>query len=71
MESKIEEIRNEEMTEDYYPPKDIANAIWGACFSYEDIEKDGIREKVKRACFMVEKIYKIQEIVKYEKQNRK
>ena len=45
MKSKIEEIRNEEMTEDYYPPKDIANAIWGACFSYGDIEKMGLEKK--------------------------
>jgi hypothetical protein len=61
-EKLISDLRNEEMSDDYYPPKDIANAIWGACFNYEDIDKDNIREKVKKACFMIEKIYKIQEL---------
>ena len=56
---KIEAIRQEEMPEDYYPPKDLANIIWGTCFQYKDIEKDGIREKIKKACFMIEKMNKI------------
>ena len=60
----LEEIRNQEISEDYYPPKDLANAIWGSCFQYEDIENNNIREKVKNACFMIEKIYKIQELCK-------
>jgi hypothetical protein len=58
----LEEIRNQEISEDYYPPKDLANAIWGSCFQYEDIENNNIREKVKNACFLIEKIYKIQEL---------
>ena len=60
----LEEIRNQEISEDYYPPKDLVNAIWGCCFQYEDIENNNIREKVKNACFMIEKIYKIQELCK-------
>jgi hypothetical protein len=60
----VDKIRNEEMPEDYYPPKDLANAIWGSCFQYKDIETNNIREKVKNACFMIEKIYKIQELCK-------
>ena len=59
----IEKSRNEEMPEDYFPPKDLANAIWGSCFQYEDMEKNNIEEKVKKACFTVEKIYKIQDYV--------
>jgi hypothetical protein len=63
----IEEIRNQEMPEDYYPPKDLANAIWGSCFQYENMENNNIKEKVRNACFMIEKIYKIQELI--NKQN--
>lgn len=67
----LEEIRNQEISEDYYPPKDLANAIWGSCFQYEDIENNNIREKVKNACFLIEKIYKIQELCTRRKRMNK
>jgi hypothetical protein len=60
--SEIEDVRNEEMPKDYYPPKDLANAIWGCCFQYADMENNGVGEKVKNACFVIEKIYKIQKL---------
>ena len=62
MQEEIDKIRNEEMSEDYYPPKDLANAIWGNCFEYKDIEKNDIRNKIKKTCFLIEKIYKIQDL---------
>ena len=55
----IEEIENETMMEDYCPPKDMANAIWGCCFNYKSNQE--IEEKIRNACFMIEKIYKIEE----------
>lgn len=61
---QIENIRNEEMPENYYPPKDLANIIWGECFGYEDIENDNIKQKIKNACFLIEKMNKIQELAK-------
>jgi hypothetical protein len=60
---EIEKIRQEEMPSDYYPPKDLANIIWGTCFQYKDIEKDGIKNKIKNACFMIEKLNKIHLLV--------
>lgn len=45
---------------DYCPPKDTANAIWGSCFDYKDIEESyeglTIRDRVKEACYRVEQI---------------
>lgn len=68
MSEEIEKIRLEEMPDDYWPPKDMANAIWGACFDYQNIDTIvgdiSIRDRVKYACFIVEKIYKIQELCK-------
>lgn len=61
---EINKIRNEEMPDNYYPPKDLANVIWGQCFSYQDLDKNDIREKIKTTCFYIEKIYKIQEMSK-------
>ena len=48
----------EEIPQDYCPPKDLANAIWGTCFKYQDLEKNGIKDKIRNACFIIEKIYK-------------
>jgi hypothetical protein len=53
----IEEIENETMMEDYCPPKDMANAIWICCFNYNSNQE--IEEKIRNACFLIEKIYKI------------
>lgn len=64
MQKELNKIRDEEITDAYYPPKELANIIWGTCFSYKDIEKNNIKKKVREACFMIEKLYKIQELCK-------
>jgi len=60
MSQEKDKIKEEEMPLDYYPPKDLANLIWGVCFDYKDVETNNIQERVKLACFFVEKIYKLQ-----------
>lgn len=67
LEEEIAIIRDEEMPSDYYPPKDLANVIWGQCFDYESIENNNIRERVKNSCFMLEKLHKIQMLCKNKK----
>lgn len=62
----IEEIRMKDMPADYYPPKNIANAIWGICFKYADIESNNIRKKINETCFMIEKIHSIEKICNSE-----
>jgi hypothetical protein len=47
----------EEIPENYYPPKELANLIWGICFNYEDINKKDIKNKIKQTCFLIEQIY--------------
>jgi hypothetical protein len=64
MSSEIQKIREQDMPNDYYPPKDLANVIWGKCFAYQDLEVNGIKEKIRETCFLIEKIYKIQELTK-------
>lgn len=62
----IEEIRMKDMPADYYPPKNIANVIWGICFKYADIESNNIREKINETCFMIEKIHSIEKLCNSE-----
>ena len=62
----IEEIRMKDMPDDYYPPKNIANVIWGSCFKYADIESNNIREKINETCFMIEKIHSIEKLCNSE-----
>lgn len=61
---KAENI-NWTMPEDYYPPKDLANAVWGSCFDYKNIDSmrggKSIRERVKEACFRIEQLRKLEE----------
>jgi hypothetical protein len=59
-----------QIPDDYYPPKDLANAIWGSCFDYKDLDKNiGIREKLVEACFRVEKLYEMQQTIQDNKKS--